>query len=283
MTQKEIVFCNRNENRLMKRILVPTDFSDNALNALRYASRIAKLFDAEIYILHAYKLIQRAGSFIAIEQKMRKQAEIDIADMVDELSREEKKNTPIHTEIIKGKIIPTIAEYSKAKEIDLIVMGTQGANGLKEIFLGSTTNGVIKNTTFPLIAIPSDYQFSESPKKVVLAIDADPVNSPDTLAAFFRLIAQAEAEVHFVHVRTDDKESTIHPQVQDNLKEFDYTLHHLDGTDIFQTINTFVEEEGIDLLCMIKRDRGMLGNLLHKSVTQRRVFNSRIPLLILHA
>ena len=70
----------------MKKIIVPTDFSDNSLKALRYACQIIQSYDGKITLLHAYKLMQRAGTYIAIEHKMRKEAQEDLEEFIQKIN-----------------------------------------------------------------------------------------------------------------------------------------------------------------------------------------------------
>jgi len=265
----------------MKNILVPTDFSDNAKNALKYAARLAPYLETELTILHAYKLLQRAGSFIALEQKMSKQAKKDIKKMIEELNKREKADTVIKTKVIKGKTIPVIAETAKKKKADLIIMGTQGASGLREIFIGSTTSGVIKNTDLPVLAIPSGFVYKK-PRKIVFAIDDDFRAAKDNVKTLIDLTKALKAKVLFFNVQVKDTDNNVDAKITEEFKEIKSSFHQVASENINEAIHQFVKEEEADILCMIKRNRGFVGNALHKSVTQREVYHSDVPLLILH-
>ena len=267
----------------MKKILVPTDFSKNANNALRYAINVANHFEAEIHLVNVYEVRSTTGSFKSIEDFMKEDAEKGLSKTIKEIETSLHRTTSIRGRAIKGLAIDTICSIAKNEKMDLIVMGTQGASGLKEIFLGSNAAGVMKNTTVPLIAVPNEYKY-RSIKEILFPVDSGIVADADVLNPLTELAKAYHAKVKVFHLETEKEVVGVDPGIEYSLKDVEHTIHsEPSAVDINQTINFEAKREGIDLICMIRRERGFWENLFHRSVTQKEIFHSPVPLLILHS
>lgn len=266
----------------MNKLLVPTDFSENARNALAYVIDIANLFGAEITLLHTYRVYSTTGMFISVESYLKEDAAREMLQLVRYIERQLENGASIETRIIRGDAVPIITKLAEKEAFDLIIMGTQGASGLKEIFLGSVTNGVSQQTQTPLLAIPSN--FSHRPiEKIVWAIDEQGVSYAKVVAPLIKLAKKMDARLAVYHKDTGLADHGIDPTVEIFLEGIDYSFHYeLDTDNINESINAFVADYRADLLCMIKRERGFLERIFHSSHTTKEVFDSPVPLLLLH-
>ena len=143
----------------MHSILVPTDFSENTQTALSYAIDLANHFSCKLILFNTYKLKHRAGMYIGVERMMRKESREQMAQLIRTVRPKLKGNTTLEGKVAKGEAVSTIIRAAKKLKVSLIVMGTQGASGLKEVFIGSTTNGVIKGSKIPVLAIPAGFEY----------------------------------------------------------------------------------------------------------------------------
>jgi nucleotide-binding universal stress UspA family protein len=263
----------------VKNILVPTDFSPNAENAFRVALELATMVKGKITLIHSYKLIQRAGSFIGIESMLKEDAEKDMQKLLQKHNGSISKDVTVNWKVVKGDAVSMISAYSEDLDIDLVVMGTQGSTGLKEIFIGSVTNSVINNTSIPVLAIPMDCKVTQF-NHIALAVDGKAVTRPTVYNPILDLANIFNAKLSIVHVT---KETSA--KLEENLilffKEIDPNFHIIKGDDISKSLREFTSEHKVNLMCLLKRDRGFIDNLFHKSQTSRNVFYINIPLLIL--
>lgn len=264
----------------MKKILFPTDFSKNANNALAYIVEIANHFGSEITLLHAYRVYSSAGSFVSVESYMKEDAAKDMLSVIDTLEPQLKNGAMVNSKIIKGETVSTIANVSEQGNFDLLVMGTQGASGLEEIFIGSTTNGVMKRTEVPVLAIPAGFAYRPI-KTIALAVDEEENFSPNVLEPLLKLAKMNEALVRVYH--KDEANDGLNTTIDAYLENVERTYHYeLDEEHLNDSLNEFVAEQHADLLCMIRRKRGFLERIFHDSATTKTVFSSPVPLLILH-
>ena len=266
----------------MKKILVPTDFSENSHSAIEFAIDIVNQLDGEMILFNTYKLARRAGMFIGVEKIMREESKTAMAKLVRKVRPRLNSNVVLKNKVVKGDPIKTVVLAAKKLNIDLIIMGTQGASGLKEVFIGSTTNGVINSTKIPLMAVPSS--FKHKPLDViVLSVSSDFGELGDKIDILKFLAGLYNSKIKGLHVNTNGEEAKIQNKFDEILKETDHTFHSVKGSTpkINSIIEQFVEDNNADMLCMIKQNRGFWENLFHNSVTTIEVFHSDVPILVL--
>ncbi len=142
----------------LKRILVPTDFSEHSRNALRYAAAFANRFGAEIYLLHVFQDLSifqpdavTAGPPAAAPlEEMLAAAR---AALERSLQESNVKGLPVHPEVCEGSPFEEIVTFAKEKDIDLIVMGTHGRGWLAHVLLGSVTEKVVRKAPCPVLTV----------------------------------------------------------------------------------------------------------------------------------
>ncbi len=152
----------------MKKVLIPTDFSDNAWDALIYAIRLYDDIPCHFYILNTYQVgpsrvsnvknqVRNTQIFRLLKEESENELEKIDTYLKDNLLNKKHK---YETLSISGSLITSIKRIVFNDNIDMIVMGTSGASGAKEIFMGSNTIKAIKNIDLcPIISVPEKYQW----------------------------------------------------------------------------------------------------------------------------
>jgi nucleotide-binding universal stress UspA family protein len=265
----------------MNKILVPTDFSEHANNALRYAINIGNYFEAEIELLHVYEMYSIIGSATLVREYLKEDAERDLSGNIRSFQKLVFGKTILKGRAMDGVPIDTICSLANNEDFDMIVMGTQGASGLKEIFLGSKTSGVVKQTHIPILAIPNSFTYCPI-KDITFAVDSGIVADEELLKPLLELAKFYKSEVKVLHVEKEKNMVGYDPGIDIVLGDIPHSFHRISGAaEVNGLINLFVSEKKSDMLCMIRRDRDFWSNLFHQSVTTKEVFNSPVPLLIL--
>lgn len=267
----------------MRKILVPTDFSKNADHALQYAINIANHFESEIHLLNVYEVSNNTtGSFSSVEEYIRENAERQLSKTISSVKNAILRKTILKGRAIKGNPIYSICGIANIEKFDLIVMGTQGASGLKEIFLGSKTAGVMKKTTVPLLVIPNEFKYRPI-KEIVFPVDSGIVADSFILTPLLQLVKAYKSKVKVLHLKTEKVLVGYDPGIEYFLEGIPHSFHTIAGSnDVNGVINLFVFEHDADMICLIRRDRGFFEKIFHRSVTSKEVFHCRMPLLILH-
>lgn len=266
----------------MKKILVPTDFSDNALKAAEYAINIAKHLNSKVTLYHAFQVQSTTGTFVSTKDYLEKDALQGMKEF-DEKLKPLYDAADVETVVVQGDTIACIADRANKMDYDLVVMGTKGATGLKEVFIGSVTSTVLKKVKIPVLAIPDEFNF-ETVKKILFAVDSKGISDVAPVNPMVEIAKLLNAEVIIYHLSEADEQGDLEvaPSVDLLLKEVTHTFVNEPKTgSINESINNFVQRESVDMLCMLRRKKTFWDRLFFESSTKREVFDSPVPLLIL--
>lgn len=276
----------------MKRIIVPTDFSDCAGRALNYAVYLSKKSGAEIILVHVCDLLEDGG--ISLKKIIREYNEAKIMELsaaLEALKKSvEKHKVVIRTKLYHGKVVSSILDAAKENHADLIVLGTLGATGLKALFFGTKAAAVINESKLPVITVPYDYK-KPALKEILIAID-DARQSAGIFEPVFSLRKLALARVSTI-VFTEEisnlgvkaRNARAVNQVKKRLEaQFGYEILrsvNLHGKDFHRSIQHFMEKNKTDLLVMVTKRRTFMEKLIRGSMTRRMAYKINIPLLTL--
>ena len=162
----------------MKRIVLPTDFSENAWNAIEYALTIFKKEPCEFFVLNAFQvgssgLTTRRAKLneTRLFQLIKEESERRLEEVMERIkSIDQNPEHSFTTLAIVDNLTNAVGRTVYGKEIDCIVMGTKGSTGLKEVFMGSNTYKIIKDINFcPIIAVPEEYKSKGTINTILLA------------------------------------------------------------------------------------------------------------------
>lgn len=280
----------------MKKILVPTDFSDNANKALDYAVAMASKANAEIILLNTFAAAETTLSPArALVEEYNRSIEADANDQLKALKEgiEANSGVEIAVKFMDGGAKDSILSVAAEENVDLIVMGTRGASGMERMLWGSTTTSVIGNSNVPVLAIPRGAGW-KGIKNILFATRAFQANDK-TFGPILQLAELEGATVHLViFTDTDDKDlvnylehSRLFYAYQDKLparfKDLNFKIEHLEGKAFYETINQYVEDKAIDLMVMSTHKRNFWQSLFNRSMTKKMTMYSDIPLLALPA
>jgi nucleotide-binding universal stress UspA family protein len=278
---------------MIRSILVPTDFSENAMKASQYAANIALKSGAIVYLLHVLEPIEDSirQPFPLYEKLKGEIANNRIKEMKTFQNNVVAACPGIKTEtvIAKGTITTAILDFAERQQIELIVMGTKGATGLKVIFMGSVAAGTIGRTKIPVLAVPDEYVF-EVPDGIMFATNHFEENT-DLLNKIVDVAKLFSASIHVaVFVDTDSAEAADYIY---NTRQLNHYLDFLKkaypdvafkgellaGSEFEETIEKYDTKNEVDIIAMITYPKSFWERLMKKSATKKMAFHSRIPVL----
>jgi nucleotide-binding universal stress UspA family protein len=260
----------------MTKILIPIDFSTTSINALRYALQLFKNNDTEFTIIHTYRTSSTAFHMKSMDRVLKKDGEDQMQSLIKRIKSDYPIKT-IHHKVIKGDAIDVTLSRANSGDFDLIIMGTKGASGLQEVFIGSVAGEVIARSSIPVMVIPHEYEFTPL-QKIVLAIE-NPVLNEETLDPL-KLFSNPNSKTHLLHI-TRDLEPTLFLDTA-GLKFIDpEIINYSCDKDINTCIEEFIEQNSPNILGLIRSNKGFFTRLYSGSVTLSQTFHSTIPLLIL--
>ena len=266
----------------MKKIIVATDYSESASNAVQYAVSLANRFGSLLSLVSAVEepYSAAAGALVDIKDHIREEAMQTMGKVKKQVAGQLSNGATIDTHTVDGDPGRTIPRVAKAQGYELIVMGTRGSTAAKEMFTGSVANATIKNTELPVLAIPDHVGFQEV-KRIVLSVDGKTLAGAQVLQPLVRLAQAYGAEVIVYHGDGDGR--GYDPRITDYLGGVNHRFEVRSGgeEDINVGIQKAVKLHGADLLCMIYHDHGFFGRLFNESTVSKVAFDSDVPLLVL--
>lgn len=271
----------------MKKILCPTDFSEASHTAIAYAAKLAQAINGELTLLNVQSIFDLAPlEILSGKESGIKAASAQLEAQSVEVSKAFKISCNAEVESSIRKLSNVI--HDRARQFDLIVMGTDGPDDLYQFFTGSNTYNALVKAETPLLLIPSGYVYTEI-KKMVYAFDyLHERNLP--LAHLLPFVKAVKCELTVLQVIED----IPNKKTEDDLKELQFMIRNLYGDDIFfhydtvrsaeiaQSINSYVLRNQPDALALCSVHRNLLQRIFHKSIIKAISVVSSYPVFVFH-
>ncbi|RAU81883.1 universal stress protein [Pontibacter arcticus] len=278
----------------MRKILVPTDFSEESKNAYEVALAIARKINAEIVLLHTIEMPYNSTFSTTGENTSDGMEQVYMLHLLENVKRDMNKfknafpYEGLHvTEAVDvSRLHSKVNNLVQEQGIDLIVMGSKGASGLQEILIGSNTEKVVRTATCPVLTVKDRQQHFE-PREIVVASDFKR-EIKGAMQRFKSLQEMFGAKLHLVYVNTPSAfENSLNLQQRLVQLAEDHNLQNY-SVNIF---NDVTEEDGIlhfaynikaDLIMMATHGRTGLSHLLSGSIAEDIVNHTTTPVLTFH-
>jgi nucleotide-binding universal stress UspA family protein len=272
----------------MKTILVPTDFSPAAQNAVNYAAEMASLINAKLILFNVYYVpaVPAEVPLLMPEEEIR-EASMQSLQNIREKLVSQHAGLEIGCESQFGIPPDEIQSFTERTGIDMIVMGIHGAGYLSEQLMGSVATTLVRRAKCPVLVVAENVKF-RSIKKVVLAYDHGETLLDSTLEPLRDLCRSFDSEVYVLNVlsesgRTESVSDVISEIKADTaLNGLRHSFHTSSDENVVKGINQFTEKVGADMVVMIPKMHRLLDRILNESKTKEMAFHSKIPLLALH-
>lgn len=278
----------------MKNVLLPTDFSDNAKNAAAYAIELFKKQECNFHFLNTYTPAIAHSRFMAetlrgsdLAENESKASENGLQETIENIRS--MTNEPGHRfEAISSFDLLThkVAETVNSKNIDLIVSGTKGASGYKQVFMGTNTVRMIKTVeNCPIIAVPEEYVFS-IPKHIAFPTDFKDNFSADILDPLLKIANQFGSEIHIIHINEEERMDKFQESNRFTLMEYmapiSHNVHFMPHfSSKSNVIAKFLKELEIDMLALVYNEHGYLDRLIREPIVTNMAYHCSVPLLVL--
>lgn len=274
----------------MKKLLVPTDFSDTSKNAALFAAQMAAdIQNATIVLIHVSDKITGGsdGSPLTEDDDDRR---VILSQALGQLKDEllAVANVPIEFVMEKGtSLVDNLSRYVRHQGIDLVVMGITGATRLEQIFMGSNTLEMAKESACPVLIIPPDAKYRKI-KNVVLASDFKEVDTTIPLSPLKATLDLFKPTLHIVNVDSEhyveltDEYKAERSKLETMLKNYAPEFYFIRQYDFFDAISQFAEDKNIDLIVTVPRERSFLSGLFKTSHTKKLAYHSHVPIIAIH-
>ena len=276
----------------MRKVLIPTDFSNNAKNALKYACELFKFEICEFFIMHTYQdeiyeddsLLNRE-TIDVLTKIISEKSKTQLEDLLNYLSN--ILPNPKHTYHIissNNKLLIEADKIVDKENIDVIVMGTRGKRNDRNITFGSHTLQVLKYVECPVLAIPENYKYNQ-PKHILFATNYLIPYKQRELKLLCEMSSPFKGIIDMLYI---SKSETLSKKQQDNknfIKEVlcknKINFKTSNNKNITNAIYTYIKENSIDMLVMVNSKYSFLENVLFQTTIDKMSLYLNIPFLTL--
>lgn len=264
------------------RILIPTDFSNNARQALNYALTLFGDQQPELVLLNTWQIPHTGvGMLVSIEDILREEAERTMEELVEELKAETKATFPINGKVQPGALSDVVRSLLRTEPYDFVVMGTLGADDVKKKLMGSNTANVVRSSSVPVIIVPMGTEV-KVPTKIALATDFQEL-SETQLHGLTSLVRKFKATFEAVHVEPEAVMADNEPPSawKQAFGELDPKIISIVAEDVSEGVDSYVRNDGVSLLAVIRHDYGFFQGLFHRSVSRKLSMHVSCPMMII--
>lgn len=275
----------------MKKILCPTDFSDRSLTTYRLASRIAMSMSADLTLYHASVVVKGLSDPLKVNSLSNIPDSLEVENRKILETWQQLKNSEsqigkkVHFDFVmeEGFPLASITRFVEKNDIDLIVMHTKADHRQKYegVYIGSVGAQVVEEVKCPVLLVPYGV-IHESIKRMLYAVDLDcySLNSIKEVDQFARGF---DAEVTYLYLGNprQDKIKAFKSRLEDALGK-PVQLETREANDFVEGLNSFINDQKVDLLIMERHRRSILEKLFSKSLLKAMEKYAQIPLLIMH-
>jgi len=274
---------------MRRKILLPTDFSDNSWNALVYALKLFKDEYCTFYFLHATTIkvptLSNLSNKLLSAMKEESNKEL-LAFKAFAESSDANANHDFHITSSTQDLLSAIWTAIEEKDIDLVIMGTKGATGAKEFFIGSNSMDVVKKIKkCPVLIVPEEYDFV-APKQIAFPTDYNRKYDLKEINPLRQLADLFDSKIRILHINVEDELSDVQDtnltNLLNHLQDYESSLHWMPNYDKkSQEINDFIDEMKIDILAMVNHDHNIIEKMIKEPVIEKIGFHPKIPFLVI--
>ncbi len=278
----------------MLQILVPTDFSENAWNAIKYGLKLFKNTNCTFYLLHINPIPAYSGAGSSVKGSSHMVREAVLKESKESLDQLLLRIDNIHvstkhsfvTVALHDFFVDSIKREVETKKIDLIIMGTKGSSGLKKVTMGSNTGDVITKVKCPLLAVPENAVFKK-PEEITFPTDYYLGYDLKVLNTLIEMVNLNNAILRILHISKKGEELSEEQLknkefLNDYLKDIEHTFHSLTGTDLESAVQCFTESRDIDMIAMVAKNLNFFQRILFRPKVELISYHTDIPFLVLH-
>jgi nucleotide-binding universal stress UspA family protein len=261
----------------VKTIVVPTDFSEPAENAMLYAGQLATSIGASILLLHVYQIpagMNDMPVLMVSTDELKKNADTGL-NRAKELLQKHFELSNIETESRLGDVANELEDVCEKIDPFVIVTGKHGASGVQRILFGSTSLSIIRHTKFPVIVVP-ERSHNQQIKNAALAIDA---SAGIPVPKIKSIVSELKIQLHLIHVQQEKSASLDLRNLVTELNSI-YTIIY--DHEFVHGIESYVHENNIDLLIILPRKHNLIERLFLRTHTPELLKKASIPIMCIN-
>jgi len=276
----------------MKNILLLTDFSNNAQNAIDYAMEFFKEGAYQFFLLNVHKVskyttgdLMASTSTNSVYDSIIKNPKAALKVMIEKLDKKYNNEDYSFESICDyDSFVSAVGQTVNSKNIDLIVMGTNGTTGAREVIFGSNTINVIRNIDCPVLVIPENYTYIK-PNNVLFVTETEEDFAKKSLNPLVQIISKHHLELEILTLEKAQviTDTTIKKnEMSTFFKDIKHNFYSIVNVPADIAIDCFIQLKPVSLMAKVISKKSFFNRLFSGSTTDEITYNSRVPLLIMH-
>jgi nucleotide-binding universal stress UspA family protein len=273
----------------MKLLLVPTDFSPIADNAMKYAMDMAKATNSNLMLVNMYQIPISFSEVPLVTislDELRKISQNKLASIKHNIENITGGGIHVYTESILGEVSYEVEKLCERLHPYAVIVGTRGVTGIGKFFLGSNTQSIVEHVNTPVLVIPPGATFKPF-KKIGLATDMKGVIEHTPVEPIRDLVSFFGADLHVLnvdyerrHFTSNTPEESLHMDML--LTGMNPVYDFIENKDVEDGLQEFAEKNNLDLLITLPKKQHFLEKILEKSVTRDLIYHTNLPLMCIH-
>lgn len=268
-------------------ILIPTDFSENSWNAISYALSFFKNVYTNFYFLYVELTEWEDEEELQTIQVKAKNSAKSFQVLLERLG-EQKLNTKhrFFTSMERGNFVDTIRQHVSERDIDFIVMGTQGASGYKEATVGSHSTEVITRVKCPVLVIPEHAIYRE-PKNITFPTDFNISYKNKVIHTLKQVCNFNDSALSVLYLSKKSEDLTERQEgnkayLKEQLLEIEHSFHFTRNDTLEEAVQSFVTSHDTQMITMMAKNLNFFQHILFHPVAKKISYHKEIPFLVLH-
>ena len=279
----------------MKNILLPTDFSENSWNAIKYALNLFKDSKCSFYLLHVNTLSYITANDTPyihtrdfVENTFTIPSNLQLRKFLKRIAKQltDNKNHHFFTITDYNFFVESVRKQVDEKNIDMIVMGTKGATGLKKLIIGSNAADVIKKVKCTTLIVPENATYNTL-KEIAFPTDYYLTYGVDLLNPLFEIIQTHQSSLRVLHITNKLEMLNLSQQnnkdnLYDYFNNFEVSFHNLTNKKVEDAIECFVQSRDIQMIVMVAKNLNYFQQILFHSKVEEISYHTDIPFMVIH-
>jgi nucleotide-binding universal stress UspA family protein len=278
----------------MKKILIPTDFSENAWNALTFALALFAKEKCHFLLFHINPIVYTGAENSVIvphhllKENVLKESKEKLKSWKFKIEKTfTNKNHHFESVAVYDFFVDAIKLQLEESGVDLIVMGTKGASGLKKVTIGSNTGHVITKIKCTLLAVPENAKFNAL-NNILFPTDYHTGIDIEVLDHLKEIMTLHNSSLSIVYMASKEDEALTKEQernkdfLEDYFSNSNQISRRIIGTKLEEVIQTLVESEQMDMIVMVAKNQNFIQRILFRPLVEQISYHINIPFLVLH-
>lgn len=267
----------------MKKIIVPTDFSRASESAANYGAWLAQKLSASVELVHVLGINTTENSlhnWKTMEAQMVASADENATKVMESI----RNPVEMTYRLLKGDPFEeVVSDYAARSKVDMVVIGSRGASGLKKALFGSNAARLVNTCPKPVVVVPSGFEF-DGIKKILYATDM--VHLDEEIKTVVRLAKPFDAEIVIVHITNMDAQKRDRANLVEilsrmaNYKKIDF--REIGKDEVVDGIEAVISAEKPDMLVMFTHQRDVKDKILGRGVTRQLAYLNQLPLMVIN-